>query len=271
MKRILTASIFILAAAIHAPYSFCQEEAHYRNIKMENCSCHVGVLYKKTPQNTTIAVSAVATGKGAEFRKWNITAIRLAAGGERIWPDSEEKFFARKENFFRVPAAVLFAVVGAEAGARISASGLEKGITSAGMAAGLGLLTLAAKGEITGQKSIFTLDEKAVNGITAGRDFIEITAEDQDMHLKEEFKVGVIRPVYAPGPAAGFEKMDDVELGRALDGMKDRLATLEAEQSSYRAGADPEYDRIQTEIEDLQAERGIAYTLWMEKRKRSDG
>ena len=266
MKRVFTVSIFLSAALLTATDSYCREEAHYRNIKMENCSCHVGVLYKKTAQNTTIAVSAVATGKGAEFRKWDIAAIRLVVGGERIWPDRENKFYVRKENFFRVPAAILFAVIGAEAGAHMGGSGLEQGIASVGMAAGLGLLTLAAKGEITGQKNFFTLNEKTADSITAGMDFIEITAEDQDMHLKEEFKIGVIKPLYAPTPAAGFEKMSDVELGRALDSMKDRLMTLEEEQASYRSGADPEYDRIQKEIEDIEAERGIAYTLWLGKK-----
>jgi hypothetical protein len=232
---------------------------------MENCSCRVGVLYKKTAQNTTIAVSAVATGKGAEFRKWDIAAIRLFACGGRIWPDSEEKFYVKKENFFRVPAAILFAVIGAGAGSHMGPGGLGRGISSVGMAAGLGLLTLAAKGEITGQKSAFTLNQKTADNITEGRDFIEITVEDQDVHLKEEFRVGVIKPLYAPGPAARFEKMSDVELGRALDSMKDRLATLEKEQSSYRAVADPEYGRIQKEIEDIETERGIAYTVWLER------
>jgi hypothetical protein len=266
IKCILTISIFLSAAMIAAPDSYCQEEAHYRNIKMENCSCHVGVLYKKTSQATTIAVSAVAAGKGSEFRKWDITAIRLVCGGERIRPDKEEKFFVRKENFFRVPSAVLFAVIGGAAGANIGGSGLQQGINSAGLAVGLGLLTLAAKGEITGQKDFFTLNEKTADGVTSGRDFIKITAEDQDMHLKEDFKIGVIKPLYALNAAfAGYKKMSDVELGRALDGMKDRIAALEGEQSSYRSGGDPEYDRIQKEIEDLESERGIVYRIWLEK------
>jgi len=267
MKRVVVISIFLSAAILASPDSYCQEEAHYRNIKMENCSCHVGVRYKKQAQNTMMAVSAVATGKGAEFRKWDITAIRLIVGGDRIWPDREDKFYVRKENFFRVPAAILFAVIGAEAGYHMGGSGLDRGIASVGLAAGLGLLTLAAKGEITGQKGFFTLNAKTADGITPGVDFIEITAEDRDMHLKQEFKIGVIKPLYAPDMAlADYEKMGSAELGKALDGMKGRLATLEEEQSSYRSGADPEYDRIQKEIEGLEAERGIAYTLWLEKR-----
>lgn len=205
MKRVVVISVFLSAVILTAPDSYCQEEAHYRNIKTENCSCHVGVIYKKAAQNTTIAVSAVATGKGSEFRKWDITAIRMVIGGKRIWPDSESKFFVKKENFFRVPAAVLFAVIGGVSGAQTGGSGLQKGVSSAGMAIGLGLLTLAAKGEITGQKSQFTLNEKTADGITAGRDFIEITAEDQDMHLKEEFKIAVIKPLYAPGREAAYK------------------------------------------------------------------
>ncbi len=265
-SRIISACL--LAAIVATPDYSYQEEIHYRNVKLENCECHIGIVYTKARDKNSIAVSAVATGKGAEFRKWNVSSIRLVVDGDRIRPDSEERFYVTKESLFRVPAAVLFAAIGIAAGVNTGGSGLEKGVAAAGLGLGMGLLVLAAKGEINGTKSVFTVNKELDNSIKTDRDFIEITAEDEGMHLKETFKIALMKPFYAPGPSADYAKMSEAELSSALNSMRGRLAVLEEEQSSYRYGSDPEYDIIQRKIEDIQAERGIAYMLWLKKKEK---
>jgi len=262
-KYVFTALVSLSSTIFQAADSFCQEELQYKNFKLEACACYVGVSYKKDGDKTRVGVSAIATGKGAEFRKWDILSVRLKVGDERIKPESEGKFYVRKESFFRVPAAVLFAVIGATAD--VPGTGLERGITQAGLAVGLGLLAMQARGEITGEKYFFTLDKETAAGIVEGRDFIEVAAEDQDMHLKETLKIGIIRTPSAAKRGPDYSRMSDVQLTGVLNTLEGRLNSLETEQASYKYGEDPEYDRIQKDIEEAETQRGIAYRAWLGK------
>lgn len=264
MKYILVVLIAIFSTIIPAADSFCYDELQYKNFKLEDCSCHVGVHYKQTDDKMHIGVSAIALGKGAEFRKWDIASVRLRVGDDRIKPDSEGKFYVKKESFFRVPAAVLFAVIGATAD--VPGSNLEQGITQAGLAIGLGILALQAHGEIAGEKYFFTLDKETTAKIVEGRDFIEITAANTDMHLQETLKIGLIKPSPATKKGADYYKMSDVQLSGVLNSLEGRISALETEQVSYKYGKDPEYDRIQKDVEDAQTQRGIAYRIWLIKK-----
>ena len=44
--------------------------------------------------------------------------------------------------------------------------------------------------------------------------------------------------------------------------LKEKITDLERERSTYKYGQDPEFDITQKRIEDLEAERGMAYKAW---------
>ncbi|MFH0764746.1 MAG: hypothetical protein V1927_07090 [Candidatus Omnitrophota bacterium] len=243
--------------------AFSQEEAQYKKFKLENVSCDAGMLYRKTDNGMEIGVSAIATGRGAEFRKWNVADIRLYIDAERIRPDKSDKFYVKKESFFRIPAAVLFAILGTQID--VGGSSLEKGIAKAGMAAGLGLLVLQAHGEITGEARVFNLDKDLEDKIVGGRDAVEITVENEDLHEKQTIRIGIAKTIAETSREADFKKMGKPELQELIDTMEGEVVTLEKEQGAYRYGIDAEYDEIQRKIEKCQTERGIAYKVWFEK------
>ena len=141
------AAVFFAAAtlAVWPISAYAQdEEVQYKSFKLDKETCDAAILYRNTGDGLFVGVSAITLGKGAEFRKWEVTDIRLRINGRAVRPDKSEPFFTTKESFFRFPAAVLFAAVGALG--TYSGSGLSQGISAAGMAIGLGLLVLQAKG-----------------------------------------------------------------------------------------------------------------------------
>lgn len=243
--------------------AFSQEEVQYKKFKLENVSCDTGMFYRKTKDGMDIGVSAIATGKGAEFRKWDITDIRLYIDGERIRTDKTGKFYVRKESFFRIPAAVLFAALGTQID--VGGSSLEQGVAKAGMAVGLGLLVLQAHGEITGQKCVFNLDKDLEDKIVDGRDAIEITVENEDMHEKETIRIGIAKVLTETVKETEFDKMNKNDLQKLIDRLEGEVVALEKEQEMYRYGIDAEYDEIQRKVEKRQAERGMAYKVWFGK------
>jgi hypothetical protein len=263
MRNVLILTICFICGLVFAASAFSQEETRYKSFKSDDHSCYVGILYRQTAEGSSIGVSAVATGKGAEFRKWVISKIKLSVAGEKIRPDREAEFYVKKESFFRVPAAVLFAVLGA--GVDVGGSGLEQGITKVGMAAALGILALQAKGEITGENVGFDLTKEMVDSIASGKDYVEITVENNDIHTTDTIKIGIAKPEFGPAKDYGFAKMSGPDLVGALATLDGRLSSLETEQATYQYGTDPEYDRIQQEIEDLETRRGTAYRAWLEK------
>ncbi|MDP2913726.1 MAG: hypothetical protein Q8N91_06980 [Candidatus Omnitrophota bacterium] len=266
VKYFLIVSAAVLSVILSASVSFSQneEEAQYRKFKLENASCDVGLLYKNTPEGTGLGISAIATGKGAQFRRWKVTEIKLCIDGRILKAEGIKKFYVREESFWRVPAAVLFVALGiADSG---NGSGLENGIGKAGVALGMGLLALQAKGDIEGKRAFFNLDKKTAENIQDGRDAIEIRIEDERLHLKDTIKIGI--PKIRSGAAVkdDYSRMGQDDLIKLVDTLKYEIESLEKEQASYKYGADPGYDRIQREIEELQARRGMAYNRWLEKR-----
>lgn len=263
--RVISTAL-ILAAIFFTDAGFSQEEVLYKKFKLENVTCDAGVLYRnRMPEGMDIGVSAIATGAGAEFRRWEIAGIILSIDSERMKPGKTGKFYTRKESFFRVPAAVLFAAIGAQVDA--SGSGLEKGIAKAGTALGLGLLVLQARGEITGQNCIFSLNRTMADRIKPGRDFLEITVENKGLHLKEAVKIGIIKPGGKSGGRFNYRMMSRNELADLINTLDGQIVTLEKNQAAYKYGSDPEHDEIQRKIEKLQAEKGIAYGKWLEKQR----
>jgi len=266
VRYAIKSSIVIFALILFfSSAAFSQEEIQYRRFKLEKASCDVGLLYRNTTGGMDIAVSAIATGKGAEFRKWTISDIKLNIGGERIRPDRSGKFYTTEESFFRIPAAILFAAIGTQID--VSGSGLEKGIAKAGMAIGLGLLVLQARGEIAGENCVFNLSKDRVDRIEEGADAIDIIIENTDMHFKDTVKIGIAK---APSPAevkTDRSKLSQDELLKKVDTLEGEVRELEKEQGPYKYGSDPQYDVIQRKIETLQTERALAYKTWFERNR----
>lgn len=262
-------SMLVVAAALSfsAAELFCagpNENVQYRKFRFDDSTCDVGVIYKDTARGTNIGVSAIAMGNGVEFRRWKVTYIKLGIGPEKIAPDAQGKFYVTKESFFRIPAAVLFAAIGTQID--VGGSGFKKGIAKAGAAVGLGLLALQAKGEITGERSVFHLDRKTAEDIIEGRDSIEVIIENEDLHAKHDIKIGLMKPLTGTATGPDYSRMSREELDTLMGSQTARLKVLDEEQSRRKYGEGPEFDEIQRKIEALQAERGMAYKAWFGKK-----
>jgi hypothetical protein len=248
--------------------SFSQEEAEYKKFKLEDAYCDVGVRYKSTPQGLTVGVSAIATGKGAEFRKWSIYSIKLRIGNEKIWPDKDGKFYVTEESFWRVPGAIVFAAIGAFG--EYGGSNLNNNLSKVGVALGLGFIALQAKGQISGERCIFYIPSDIVKKIEEGKDSIEIVIKNEGQHLEDYIKIGIIRPTGDIAKKYNFKNMSEDEIFKRMDSLKEKIVSLEQEQGAYKYGKDPEYDAIQKKIENFETERGLAYKAWFEKKNGPD-
>lgn len=266
MERKKAVVAVLVSLLLFPALSLAQEESQYRKFKFDKATCDVGIIYKTTPEGLDIGVSAIALGKGADFRRWRINDIRIHAAGGVERPVKSEKFFVNKESFFRVPAAVLFAVIGAmDPG--YSTGSVSKGVNRAGMAVGMGLLALLAEGDIPGERCSFSLDNETISNMNSGRDAIIITIENPDAHQSETIKIGIAKP--SPGvPEKDYTKMSRSELETLVDDLGSKAASLEESQKEYKYGTDPEYDVIQRKIEDFQTERGVAYKALLENENR---
>lgn len=262
---------FVFIAVLLAALFFCadlpaSEEIQYKSFKLDDVSCEVGLLYKNTPGGMQVIVSAIPYGKGSEFRKWKITDVRISMGGlggTRIRPAKTSKFFVKKENFWKYPSAVLFVVIAAQMPA--SGSNFDKALTRTGAAIGLGILTLAAEGDIAGERCVFDLDSSVADRIVDGADTIIITMENPDIHKTEVIKIGLEKGVSRAAACDECQKMSQEELIDMVNRLEARVKELEAEQGAFRYGADPQYDKIQRDIESIQTKRGIAYQIWLER------
>jgi len=155
-----------------------------------------------------ITVSAIATGKGADFRKWKIANMRLDIADTKLKPapDTSDNFYVTRESLFRYPAAIVFAAIGTQYEVPGIATGSVAGVMGKiGMAAGLGLLTSQAKGEITGLKSVFRLDKTALSDFKTKSGILRITIQNTDDHRKEKITVSL---KYQP-PEDAAEAADD--------------------------------------------------------------
>jgi hypothetical protein len=67
---------------------------------------------------------------------------------------------------------------------------------------------------------------------------------------------------------AELNRMSQDELIGLVDSLEGEVTLLEKDQSSYKYGIDPQYDELQRSIENIQTRRGMAYRLWLERRKK---
>jgi len=235
----------------------------YRQFNFADVTCNVGFLYKKVPAGMLLVVSAIPYGKGAEFRKWRITDIRLSIAGRKIKPSQTSKFFVTKENFWKYPSAVLFAVIGAQI--PVSGSDLYKTVSRTGAAAGLGLLALQAQGDIAGERSTFDIDSATADRVIEGLDAIEITIEHPELHRKETARVPLSKSPAADAACAECEKMGEADLRKLIDSLESQAAKLRDEQRACAGARDPAFDRLQRDIDLLETRRGVAYQVLLER------
>ncbi|MCX5667658.1 MAG: hypothetical protein NTY34_05040 [Candidatus Omnitrophica bacterium] len=261
MNKILAAAILFLFSASSA---FSNEDVEYKKFKFEESSCDVGVHYKSAQKGLFIGFSAIATGKGAEFRKWKVSDIKVNVDGRRFKPDKESNFYVTEESLFRVPGAIVFAAIGAFG--EYGGSNLNNNLSKIGVGLGMGLIALQAKGEITGERCVFNIPPDKLDKISEGRDYIEILIENENLHLKESIKIAVIKPSGELSDKYNFANMTQDGLTDIMDTLKDRIVVLEKEQADYKYGQDPEFDVIQKKIESCETERGMAYKSWFERK-----
>ena len=180
-----------------------REWLQYDSVKKGRVNTEVGCHYIVKDGAIKIEVSAISTGKGADYRKWEVSDIKISIDGVIRRPDKSDKFYVREESLFRWPAAVVFAVFGAmyenyavtPSGERIDRGDLAAGIDRVGMAVGLGLLVSQAKGDITGLKSEFALDKEEAARMTAGKNIVKVITEHEDGNPRETIKVDMKAPV----------------------------------------------------------------------------
>jgi hypothetical protein len=260
LKKIIAALICIV---LYAGPSFSQEEVEYKKFKFDESSCDVGVHYKKVKKGLLIGVSAIATGKGSEFRKWEVSDIKINIDSRRFMPDKESNFYVTEESLFRVPGAILFAAIGAFG--EYGGSNLNNNLSKIGVGLGMGLIALQAKGEITGKRCVFNVPPDELDKIVEGRDSIGIMIKNEDLHLKESIKIGIIKPSGELKDKYNFSKMTQDGLSGLMATLRDKIVVLEKEQADYKYGQDPEFDVIQKKIENCETERGMAYKAWFER------
>jgi len=264
--RISAAVLALIVIMLAAQLSSGEEVAEYRQFRFDDVSCDAAVSYKTTKEGLNVTVSAIAYGRGAEFRKWAVTDIRLNVAYEPITTEDNGKFFVKKESIFRYPAAVVFAALGTQISA--SGSGFSQGITVAGATIGLGLLALMAEGDISGERDLFSLNWVTVDKILESRDYVSITVEDTDKHLKKTIKINLTK---APVEESRFDfgNMRQDELLQVMDTLEHQIDSIRNNQGKYKYAIDPEYEEMQKRIESLETERAVAYKTWYERGHKS--
>ena len=248
-----------------AGISFSQEEVEYKKFNFDASSCDVGVHYKSTPEGLVVGVSAIATGKGAEFRRWSVSDIKLNIDGRRFRPDKEGNFYVTEESLFRVPGAIVFAAIGAFG--EYGGSNLNNNLSKIGVGLGMGLIALQAKGEITGERCVFNISPEKFDSIDGGRDFIIIRIKNEDLHLENTIKIAIIKPSGELKDKYNYADMSEGDIAKLMSTLKEKITALEKDRAAYKYGRDPEFDVIQKRIEGFEAERGMAYSAWFERKK----
>lgn len=265
MRMLIYRSVIIsIFAVIFCAGAVCaEEEIEYKKFKFDDAACDVGVRIKNTPKGMLVGVSALATGKGSEFRKWSVAGIKLNLDGQRRRADKEANFYVTEESFWRIPGAIAFAAIGAFG--EYGGSNLNNNMNKIGVGLGMGILALQANGEITGERSLFIIPPETAAAIKEGSDAIEIRIQNENLHVNHDIKIGLMRPTGEVAVQYNYDKMSQKDLLNKVSSLKDQIATLEEEQSSYKYGEDPQYDELQKRIEKLETERGMAYKAWFER------
>jgi len=202
MNKIVSIIIILMAGVSLTSFAKDEEALEYKGVKTRKAACDIGVLYVKTAGGMDVTVAAVATGKGAEYRAWEPTDIKLDIDGDIIRPDTSDKFYGTKESIFRLPAAFVFAAIGSQyemyatdctkyGGVCFERGAVAEAVDKTGMAVGMGLLVSQAKGEITGFKGTFKLDDTMAKKLYDKMGAVKIVIENREEQKKERIKVSL--------------------------------------------------------------------------------
>lgn len=182
------------------------EWMQYESVEERDFDVSVGIRYGRRPNGKVIVEAAsMAVGEGADLRKWKVVDIKLVADGRYLRGEEDERIYATSRSMFRAPAAAVFTAIGAAYGiyadecssggtcpvsggpAAVEGerSGLQRGIDTAGMAAGMGLLASQAKGEITGLKAGFDLTPEQAEGLEG----VKVTVEHEGTGRKQRVRI----------------------------------------------------------------------------------
>jgi len=217
VKKLITFLVIFGIVMVMRSSAQEQEGIEYKTVTVRKTDCDIGILYRRTPEGMEIQVAGMAIGQGADFRKWEVTDIKLDIDGNVIRPVETNKFYGVKESVFRWPAAVIFAAIGLMyeqyayeySGNGVCLVSAEQGavattIDKVGMAAGLGLLVSQAKGEITGLKCTFKLDNAMADKIDGKGDIVKLIVENREQQEKERIKTTL--SVFVPEELDAFGK-----------------------------------------------------------------
>jgi len=169
-----------------------------------------GVHYQDTQDGgMNIDTTSLATGKGPDFRKWEVTDTTILIDGEKVKPVEKDKFYVPKESAMRNVAVAVFVGLGSQYGdcaeeaesgevcpvtgepmsEGATRSGMDRAIDKAGMTAGLGLLASQAKGQIPGQKCLFKLDKQQAQKLKEGKAVLKVVMEHADSRARKKAEI----------------------------------------------------------------------------------
>ncbi len=180
LSLLLRAFVFILATSAFFPSAEAKTtnaQLLYDSVTKEDVTANTAMVLRKEGAQILLEVSALATGKGTQFRTWVPDKIILLLGKDRLKSSTLVPYYLEKESVVTNLAPALFAIIGAQyaAGARKAeaakgtpcsqsgeseAPGQERGkvaraIDQAAMAGGMTLLAKQAKGQMEGRKATF--------------------------------------------------------------------------------------------------------------------
>ena len=198
------------------PSSRLPEGIQHKDIQVDDqVKVDTGIHYQDTQSGgMNVDTTSLATGKGPDFRKWQVTDTTMLVDGEKIKPVKTDKFYVPKESAMRNVAVAVFVGLGsqygdcakeAESGEVCPITGKPKGegkgemgraIDKAGMTAGLGLLASQAKGEITGQKCTFNLDKQQAEKLKEGKAALLVGMQHADTRLTQRTEMPLNKVSY---------------------------------------------------------------------------
>lgn len=184
------------------------EEVQYKKLGGDRVTLDTGTAYKMRSDGMDVDVAALPTGKGADFRKWTVDEVKLDVDGKTIEPSREEDFYVARESVAKEAAVATFVALGSQY--RRCAEGAESGevcpvtgqrkeaserkdtsqdaIDKAGMAAGLGLLSSQAKGEIKGKKASFNLNKDQAQKVLDKKAQMKAVVSNKATHQSQTLK-----------------------------------------------------------------------------------
>lgn len=182
MNKIAVLIIFFAFFSVSNCFAEMSGEMQYKSIASDDVNCAVKVLFEKTEEGMNVEIAAIGTGRGSNFRMWEVSKINLSISGKIIGPSKSDYFYGTNETFLKWAGAALLGYTGARS--KLYDGGIAMGIDRVGMAAGLGVMSLAATGQLTGLKCVFKLDSSLAADVNEKGCKIRVTLTNIDSGKK---------------------------------------------------------------------------------------